>query len=516
MSSVSAILNNTRSALTAQTDLIRVTSDNISNVNTPGYVKRRANVNSRVLEGTGDGLQFGQGVSIGNVQRIVDEFLNSRVLAQQATASGAEMRSEVLSRLEAPFALDALVGNIGEKLTSFFNSLEDLSPNPADIALRQNVLEKGGELVTSIQNTFNIIASLQDEANSRIGTMISEVNRITADIADLNQRILSAETDDQEHLGLRDQRDSLLQDLAEYVEFSTVETSDGAVQVYLSNGFGLVGDTFARPLEFVVDPSFSPVGGYPPSLSGGGMGHIVFDFDETAGTSHLNLTDAIAGGGGKIGALLNVRGVQSDTDTSPFDAVGDLPAVAARVEAITLDLLTRFNTEYLGPDEDATTLGHQASSADLNGNAPAVFGLFDLGGLESDSGGITGIPDLSDITALGLANVSSLIEFAVDDPEDLAAARDIDTADGSTAFTTGDNSNIVGLLSQRNATTDYSTFSLNNLSSTSTIGELYDNTVTYVGGLAGSAKTSSQLEQDRLSQLEALQDSKSKVNLDEE
>ena len=56
--SLSSILNIANSGLqTAQTQL-RVVSDNVSNVNTPGYIRKIAEQNSLTTQGVGSGSRF--------------------------------------------------------------------------------------------------------------------------------------------------------------------------------------------------------------------------------------------------------------------------------------------------------------------------------------------------------------------------------------------------------------------------------------------------------------------------
>lgn len=506
---IGSVLDISRRALYAQTQSLRVISNNVSNVNTDGYSRRKVELTSRALSGNSDGNAFGTGVEVNRVIRIVDSFLQDELKSRISERASSEARGEFLSRAESVFSLDQTVGRIGYQLTEFFGSLEDLASNPGNIPLRSNVIDKGEALTESIQNTYNHIAELQREADSRVSIMVDEVNQLTAQIAELNGLLTQSDSSAQENLTLLDQRELLLQELSEKVGITTVTNNDGAVIVSLENGFGLVTGTQSRAIEYTPSASFTPLGGFPVGLDGQGLGHVVYDFDPTATTSHVDLTSVLASSGGEIGGLLSLRGVQSTTDTTSFDATGNLVDIATRVESIARDLLTRFNLSYLGPDENGAVAGHQASSGDLAGGTPGVYGLFTFGGAaDSDS---DGLPD--DLTTIGLPNYSSILQFGVEDPSDLAAALDLDPAGGVTSFVEGDASNIYRITALRD---DKVSYALGNFSQTATIEELYESSVTYIGGVSFRAQNDLAIDKDQEAQQLELQASVSGVNLDEE
>ncbi len=506
---ISGLLDTSRRALFAQTQAIRVIGNNIANVNTEGYSRRRVELTARGTNSDGEVEGIGAGVSVNRIIRVIDSFLESEFRTRISDLGDSSVRSEFLSRAETAFSLDTTVGRIGFQLTEFFGALEDLAADPANIPLRSNVIDKGQSLTQSIQTTYDVLADLQREANNRIQVFVDEVNQLSSQIAELNGLLAQSGADGQENLGLLDQREMLIRQLSEKLAVKTVTNSDGTVLVTLENGFGLVTGTESRDIQFTTTPSFAPGGGYPPGLDGQALGHIVYDYDPTAGTSHIDLTGIIAASGGEIGGLLQVRGVQDTTDTTPFDAVGSLVDVASRVEAIAQDLLTRFNTAYLGADENGGLGGLQPSSGDLSGTGPGVYGLFSFAGaVDSDA---DGIPD--DLSAIGLSSYASQIEFGVSDPSDIAAALDLDPAAGATSFAPGDGSNLAALIALRDTAT---TYSVGNFSMTTTIEDLYNSTVTYVGSASAQANGSFVVAKERHDQQQELKAAVSGVNLDEE
>jgi len=514
---ISGLLDTSRKALNAQSAAIRVLGDNIANVNTPGYTRRRADMISTITPNEG-GLEVGTGVDVQRVVRLADTFLNSELVARTGDRSKAEIQSEFLKRAESTFQLDDGTGKIGYQLEEFFGALQDLQASPASIPLRTQVIQNGQDLSNSINASYNSLAQLQREADDRIKITIADINRLSQSIAQANREIVNSEFGEQEALTLRDQRDSLMLQLGEKISFKSVENSSGEVTVYLPNGYALVNGSIYNGLNTSNSPTFAPPGGFPPGLDGQALSSIVYT---VGGTTDVDLTNVIAGGSGELAGLLSLRGTQAVTDTSTFQANGKLVEYAGRIEGITRDLLVRFNAEYRGPDADTSAAGYTPSAFDLDGNNPAVFGLFSFTGAaagnnfgDNDNDGIASNTDLDAIVTAGtVSNYSSKLVFNVTSERSFAAARDLDLATAASPYAQGDSSNLVALLQQKEAT---ASFNVGTFSLSTTIDGLYSLTVSYVGGASARAQNDLAVYSDRESQIKELQQSFAGVNLDEE
>ena len=106
---ISGLLDISRRALNAQSTAIRVIGDDIANVNTPGYTRRRADIVSTAPATTG--LEVGTGVEVQRITRIVDKFLNQELVTRTGERASANIKSEFLDRAQAPFHLDGEPGN---------------------------------------------------------------------------------------------------------------------------------------------------------------------------------------------------------------------------------------------------------------------------------------------------------------------------------------------------------------------------------------------------------------------
>jgi len=504
------ILNNAAGALAAQQAVIANTSGNIANVNTPGYARRAVDLQTRVTSSSSGALDVGNGVEVGRILRIADDFVERQLRAATGDAGSARVQNQFLSRIQDLFSLTGDRPTIGSTLTSFFASLNDLKGQPASIELRNNVIAKSEDLINAIHGTYNSLASMQNEANERIATEVQNVNSVTRQIAVLNGLISGREANGNSVAAdERDRRDQLLLQLSEKLNVSIVPGDNGQVSVTLDNGFPLVYGSTSRDLEVTNSPTFGT--NPPPGLSGQRMSYIVYDYDGTSGQSHANLTPGISGG--TIGGLLAIRGQNDNNNGSAFQADGQLVAVASRVEALARNLLTQFNETYRGADRLSGSAGVQASSADLDGNAPALFGFFTFA--TAPSSNVSGVPSSVDLAASGIDNFASIISLAPTGPRNIATALDLSGGAATPVYTAGDGSNLTNLIAMQSGSRTFAP-PFGAYSFTGTYDGAYQEMISKVGNDKSRAEINQRVAESSKTAAQSRRDEVSGVSLDEE
>lgn len=98
---LSSITGTAASGLLAAQLGLNVISDNVANLNTPGYVEKVIQPNSQVVGGVGDGVS-GSGVTLA-----ANQFLQNASLAATASAAQASAVSTCSARPRAPSAIRA-------------------------------------------------------------------------------------------------------------------------------------------------------------------------------------------------------------------------------------------------------------------------------------------------------------------------------------------------------------------------------------------------------------------------
>jgi flagellar hook-associated protein 1 FlgK len=225
---------------------------NVANAHTPGFSRRRVDLNQLVAVGATGG-SLGMGVEVSSVRRVRDPFLDFAVRREMSRLGRDQSRAEILGALE-PMLGEVETATLRTSLSDLFDAIESLSVQPDDMAIRENVIGAATNVAETIQRTDRYIVENQQEADQRLGAAVENANEILAQLAQINQEIAGVEAGGQEASSLRDQRGRLLDRLGELVEVRAVEGTDGQVSVYMdSTGDTLLSRTTAHPLQMEFD-----------------------------------------------------------------------------------------------------------------------------------------------------------------------------------------------------------------------------------------------------------------------
>jgi flagellar hook-associated protein 1 FlgK len=236
---ISSVFSVAQRALLAEDVALGVIGGNIANVNTPGYTRQTANLEADPPVASGLGVVAGNGVHVASVTQILDPLLERRILSV-ATDRGADAeRRHQLSALSDTLS-DLDGSSLGAALSGFFDAADALARNPEGLAERQTLLGRATSLVTELARRHDAVATLQRNTDGRFVDVATHANDLLQRVADLNRAITVAETGGDPANGLRDQRRSVLSELAGTMAISTVDDGHGGVTVSASNGLVLV------------------------------------------------------------------------------------------------------------------------------------------------------------------------------------------------------------------------------------------------------------------------------------
>ncbi|MBI4576439.1 MAG: flagellar hook-associated protein FlgK [Planctomycetes bacterium] len=236
-------LNTGALALRAQGLALQTIGHNIANATTEGFSRQRVELRTTNPQALGD-LSVGTGVIATAVRRVVDESLESMIRDARGDLGTLRQQSRALERVEA-VVNELSDSDLSDNLGRFFEALEDLAARPEDAAARRQVVEAGEALASGFRAMDDRLRQFRQEQDQAIVLKVSEVNRITSEIADLNRQVLASE-EGGIHGGtandLRDRRDQLAKDLAELAGIRAVETERGALNVLAGNDYLVFGD----------------------------------------------------------------------------------------------------------------------------------------------------------------------------------------------------------------------------------------------------------------------------------
>ena len=238
-----------KKSLFANQAAINVVGNNISNANTEGYSRQAVRLEDGLYMDYSPG-QIGTGVDAREVVRYFDEFIESQYLSK----SSAEARwSTLYDNLKSAEAIvnESSSDGVNSALAEFWASWQDLSSDPGNESIRTALLGKASSLQQAIGAVAEDMVQLQDGMDDLIAREVDEINAIMADIAEVNAQItINEDTGRNNTNGLRDQRASLVRQLAEKIDIVYIDNGLGNVTINTTSGYTLVDGTEAYRLAF--------------------------------------------------------------------------------------------------------------------------------------------------------------------------------------------------------------------------------------------------------------------------
>ena len=234
---MSGILNVGTRALMANQVALQTAGNNIANVNTAGYSRQTAVMETVAGQFSGSGY-IGKGVEVATIERTYSEFLTRQSALAGATSSGDTARAEKLTQLETLFQGGA--SGLGAAVSDMLNAFSDVASSPTDLTARTVALTRVGETAQRISITSTRMDDLQQGLTQELKNKVNSINSLASGIASVNEKIARAQGNGQPPNDLLDQRDQLVRELNQYIQTSSIPASDGTVGIFIGGSQALV------------------------------------------------------------------------------------------------------------------------------------------------------------------------------------------------------------------------------------------------------------------------------------
>jgi flagellar hook-associated protein 1 len=294
--SLNGILSSALTSLQTNTAALGVVSNNVANLNTPGYARRVVNEQAQDIGG-----QL-SGVDIADVQRVTDQYLTQEVLSGTAASSQYGAQSDVFTQLNALLGQPGDGTSLPSQLDNVFSALSSASLSPTSTTSQQGAVGAFQSLATSISSLSTQITGLQGQVDQQITSSIGTVNGLIQQIYTLNQQIGASPDQTDQSSGLLDQRDEAIQNLSQYIGVKTSTNANGEMSVATADGTPLVGDTYAQL-------------SYPGGSSNGSYGSITSQMIDPSNGQPIGTSQTLDPhlGSGSLAGLVDMRdGALSD------------------------------------------------------------------------------------------------------------------------------------------------------------------------------------------------------------
>ena len=129
MGNITQALRTAQSGLLVNQRALFSVANNISNVNTDGYSRKIINIQQRVVNGVG------QGVEIANITRRVDENLLKSIRIENGELNTATSQETFYARVQDLFGAPGDNTSLAHLTQEFVESMELLAANPTNTLL---------------------------------------------------------------------------------------------------------------------------------------------------------------------------------------------------------------------------------------------------------------------------------------------------------------------------------------------------------------------------------------------
>ncbi|MCB0422738.1 MAG: flagellar hook-associated protein FlgK, partial [Bdellovibrionales bacterium] len=235
-----------RSMMNSQTSL-QTTAHNIANKGTEGYSRQRVEVQSNVPVGSGK-LRIGMGARATQVTRTNNPHLEKQLEKEGGKLGYLESKQYGMSRVEEVYN-EQINKGLNKFMGEFFNSFRELSNNPESVSARTLVKESADFLAQDFHRVQSQLESIQGDMDQQISSKVMEINEITREIAQLNEKVQVVELNGVPANDERDRRDVLLKNLSERINIRYAEGEDGQVTVTAGSSAVLVSGFSFRELS---------------------------------------------------------------------------------------------------------------------------------------------------------------------------------------------------------------------------------------------------------------------------
>jgi flagellar hook-associated protein 1 FlgK len=236
MSGLFGLLSVTSRALEAQSYGLNTVSQNVANVNTPGYSRRDVEL---AASAPADPLSAGTGVDVIGVQAEHDTLLDQRLWQEQPSEQQQSALADSLGVVQV--AIGTPGSSLDSNLSAFFNAFSTLSQDPVSASNRQQVVLQGQALASAFNQISSRLTAAQQDADHNVKTDVTSVNALATQIANLNTAIAQAGGGTTSSgQTLQDAQRQLVNQLTQLLPATVVTRSDGGLDLSVATGHALV------------------------------------------------------------------------------------------------------------------------------------------------------------------------------------------------------------------------------------------------------------------------------------
>lgn len=248
------------SGLRTSQNALHTVAHNLSNLNTPGYVRQQvANIDTTYTYGgrsvRGWVQQVGTGSKYAECRHVRDQYLDMAYREEYGRSSYYEVSysailqiEDIIGELDGAAFKESVWGTTG-----LWNAMQELSKDPNNTVNMSMLMSKAASFMENATAVYQSLQEYQNNLNTQIKDSVKEINSIGNRIYELNKEIMRVEIGGVENANdLRDERDQLLDMLGGYGNITYYEADNAMVSVNF-NGIAFVTEANVFEMELATD-----------------------------------------------------------------------------------------------------------------------------------------------------------------------------------------------------------------------------------------------------------------------
>ncbi|MEH6442283.1 MAG: flagellar hook-associated protein FlgK [Oceanospirillaceae bacterium] len=222
------LLNIGSQALLSNRTALTTVSQNIANASTEGYSRQSANFVS---------INDRQGTRIQDIDRATDQFVTKQYWSDLSSYKSLNLTDSLISQTDNLLASSST--SISAQLDTYFTSMQNVVDDPTSLANRKLYIEETSALSRRFNSLSDQLNIQNDAVNATMKAATGNLTEYAKSVAQLNDQIQQLISNGQPVNELKDQRDVLVNKIAELVDINVVQQGE-QYNLFIGNGQPLV------------------------------------------------------------------------------------------------------------------------------------------------------------------------------------------------------------------------------------------------------------------------------------
>lgn len=206
---------------------LNTTAHNVANIETEGYSRQiiKQSASTPISTNNRYGM-LGSGVSVNEIIQMRSQYYDEKYRSNNALYGRYESRSYFMNEVQS-YLNEINLQGFTTTFDNMYNSLQELSKQPEDLTVRTQVTNYAMSMCEYFNSLSTSLNQVQTECNYEVKNQVSRINSLSTQIATLTKQINTVEIGGENANDLRDQRETLVDELSQIINVTVSEREVG-------------------------------------------------------------------------------------------------------------------------------------------------------------------------------------------------------------------------------------------------------------------------------------------------